>query len=389
MISSPIRVRFVAILLLFAGLLFSSQPVHAQSGVSGQESQRAITTAVPFLLICPDSRSGGMAEAGVAVAEGANALYWNPSRLTFSEKRYGAAINYTPWLKYIIPDINHAYLPAYYNFGEKGGVVGGSLTFFSLGNIQFTDENGIETGNYNASEMALSGSYSIRITETFSTGISLRYINSNLAGNTNLGGGISTQPANSFAGDIHGAWQKDFDFQANKSAPEIPMRFAWGFNVSNIGAKMRYTDVGRRDFLPMNLKLGYALTAELDSYNKLTFTNDFNKLLVPSYIPGPTDPEKNIISGAVSSFGDARGGFGEELSEINVSLALEYVYNDLLAVRGGYFYEDPGKGNRKFITLGAGLKFKVATLDFAYLAPLQQNHPLQNTLRFSLSFDFE
>lgn len=381
--------RTLATALVGQAILCFTVPAFAQTGTSGQESQRAITTAVPFLLIAPDSRSGGLAEAGVAVAEGANALYWNPARLTFSEKRYGAAINYTPWLKYIIPDINHAYLPVYYNFGEKGGVVGGSLTFFSLGNIQFTDENGIETGNYNASEMALSGSYAIRVTESFSTGISLRYINSNLAGNTNLAGGISTAPANSFSGDIYGAWQKEFDFQANKSAPEIPLTFAWGFNVSNIGAKMRYTDVGRRDFLPMNLKLGYALTAELDSYNKIMFTNDFNKLLVPSYIPLATDPEKNIISGAVSSFGDARGGFGEELTEVNVSLGLEYVYNDLLAVRGGFFYEDPGKGNRKFITLGAGLKFKVATLDFAYLAPLLQNHPLQNTLRFSLSFDFE
>jgi hypothetical protein len=381
--------RTLATALVGLAILCFTVPAFAQTGTSGQESQRAITTAVPFLLIAPDSRSGGLAEAGVAVAEGANALYWNPARLTFSEKRYGAAINYTPWLKYIIPDINHAYLPVYYNFGEKGGVVGGSLTFFSLGNIQFTDENGIETGNYNASEMALSGSYAIRVTESFSTGISLRYINSNLAGNTNLAGGISTAPANSFSGDIYGAWQKEFDFQANKSAPEIPLTFAWGFNVSNIGAKMRYTDVGRRDFLPMNLKLGYALTAELDSYNKIMFTNDFNKLLVPSYIPLATDPEKNIISGAVSSFGDARGGFGEELTEVNVSLGLEYVYNDLLAVRGGFFYEDPGKGNRKFITLGAGLKFKVATLDFAYLAPLLQNHPLQNTLRFSLSFDFE
>jgi hypothetical protein len=389
MFFKKLSVRTLATALVGVALLCLTVPAFAQTGTSGQESQRAITTAVPFLLIAPDSRSGGLAEAGVAVAEGANALYWNPARLTFSEKRYGAAINYTPWLKYIIPDINHAYLPVYYNFGEKGGVVGGALTFFSLGNIQFTDENGIETGNYNASEMALSGSYAIRITESFSTGISLRYINSNLAGNTSLAGGISTAPANSFAGDIFGAWQKEFDFQANKSAPEIPLTFAWGFNVSNIGAKMRYTDVGRRDFLPMNLKLGYALTAELDSYNKIMFTNDFNKLLVPSYIPLPNDPEKNIISGAVSSFGDARGGFGEELSEVNVSLGLEYVYNDLLAVRGGFFYEDPGKGNRKFITLGAGLKFKVATLDFAYLAPLLQNHPLQNTLRFSLSFDFE
>lgn len=369
------------------GLLLLGGAVQAQSSTTGQ--QKAITTAVPFLLITPDSRSGALGDAGVAIADGANAVYWNPSRLAFSEDKVGFALNYTPWLRNIIPDINHTYLPAYYNFGEKGGVVGASLTFFSLGNIQFTDENGIGTGEFNANEMALSASYSIRLTDAFATGISLRYINSNLAGSQSLSGGITTEPARGFAGDVHMAWKKEFDFKSSKSAPEIPMEFAWGINVSNIGGKMRYTDVGRRDFLPTNLKAGYALTANIDNFNKVTFTNDFNKLLVPSYIPQVGQPEESVLGGMVSGFGDAEGGFGEELSEINVSVGVEYWYNDVFAVRGGYFYEDPGKGNRKYITMGAGLKFRFATLDFAYLAPLVQNHPLQNTLRFSLSFDFE
>ncbi|MFN7707103.1 MAG: type IX secretion system outer membrane channel protein PorV [Sphingobacteriia bacterium] len=361
--------------------------VFAQPNAAGQ--QKAITTAVPFLLITPDSRSGALGDAGVAIAQGANAQYWNPARLTFSDERYGFAVNYTPWLQQIIPDINHAFLPFYYNFGQKGGVVGASLTYFSLGNINFTDENGLETGSFNANELAFSASYAIRITESLSTGIGLRYINSNLAGSQNLGGGISTNPASSVAGDIYLASEKPFKFKANRNAPEIPMLFAWGVNISNIGGKMRYTDVGRRDFLPTNLKVGYALTAEIDNFNKLTFTNDFNKLLVPSKVHAEGESEQSVIEGIFSSFGDADGGFSEELTEINVSLGLEYWYNDLFAVRAGYFYEDPGKGNRKYITLGAGVHFKVITLDFAYLAPLQQNHPLQNTLRFSLGFDFK
>lgn len=342
---------------------------------------KAITTAVPFLIICPDSRSGALGEAGVAIADNANALYWNPSTLAFTQKRMGFNVNYTPWLRALgIPDINHAFLPFYYNFGEKGGVAGASLTFFSLGNIQFTDASGNNIGEFNPAEFALSGAYTRKITDAFSAGVSLRYIYSGIAGSQAIGG-VTTNAGQSFAGDIHFFYNKDFRFRNTTD-----MNFKWGVNISNIGAKMNYTASTRKDFIPTNLRVGYALTANLDEYNSITFTNDFNKLLVPSE-GGRSD--KNLLSGIFGSFGDAEGGFSEELTEINVSLGLEYWYNKLFAVRAGYFYEDPNKGARKFVTLGAGVRFKIFSVDFAFLAPLEQNHPLQNTLRFTLGFDFD
>lgn len=361
----------------------SNMKVYSQATSTSTGQVRAITTAVPFLLICPDSRSGALGEAGVAIADNANALYWNPSALAFSTKQYGFATNYTPWLKNIVPDINHAYVPAYINFGDKGGVLGAALTFFSLGNIEFTDNAGIKTGEYNPSEFAFATSYAHKVTDNLSAGISLRYINSSLVTATSAGG-FPTKPARSVAGDANLFYTKDFSLKGGQG--DIPMNFRFGINISNMGAKVNYTNSSRKDFLPANLKIGYALKANLDSYNSVTFVNDFNKLMVPSEGGQSTKP---LMSGMFSSFNDAPGGMKEEISEINTSLGLEYWYNDLFAIRGGYFYEDPMKGNRKFITLGGGIRFKTFGLDFAYLVPFQQNHPLQNTIRFSLTFDFE
>lgn len=355
------------------------------AGVNGGNTNlagqtKAITTAVPFLMICPDSRSGALGEAGVAIADNGNALYWNPSTLAFTQKKFGFNVNYTPWLRGLgIPDINHAFLPFYYNLGDKGGVIGAALTFFSLGNIQFTDAAGNNIGEFNPAEFAFATSYTRKITDAFSAGISLRYIYSGIAGSQSIGG-VSTNAGQSFAGDIHMFYTKDFKFRRTTD-----MNIKWGVNISNIGAKMNYTASNQRDFIPTNLRIGYALTAYLDEYNSITLTNDFNKLLVPSE-GGRSD--KNLLSGIFGSFSDAPGGFGEELSEINVSLGLEYWYNKLFSVRAGYFYEDPNKGNRRFITMGAGIRFKVFTVDFAFLAPIVSNHPLQNTLRFTLGFDF-
>lgn len=366
---------------LLVSMYLCSVSLIAQT-TSGSDTITAITTAVPFLTICPDAKSGALSEAGVAIADNANAIYWNPSILAFSQKKAGFAVNYTPWLRALnIPDINHGFIPGYLNLGEKGGVIGAAITYFSLGEIQFTNEQGQNIGSFNANEFAFSLAYSHKITEHLAAGTALRYIRSNLAGSmvTSMG---SLQPAQSIAGDMNVFYTKDFQIKSGGKA--LPMNFRFGMNISNIGAKVTYSNTARKDFIPTNLKIGYALKANIDEYNAFTFTNDFNKLLVPS-AGGQT--QVPLMTGIFSSFSDRK--FSEEVSEINVSLGAEYMYNNLFAVRAGYFYEDPLKGGRKFITLGAGLKFRVFTLDFAYLASLLQNHPLQNTLRFSLAFDFE
>lgn len=351
----------------------------AQSTPSGQI--RAITTAVPFLLICPEARSGGLAEAGVALPANMYSMHWNVGALALAQERAGVAFSYTPWLRALgIGDINHLYVPAFWNISEKAGAVGASLTFFSLGKIEFTDNAGIKTGEYDANEFSFSAGYSHVITGNLSAGVALKYVQSNLTGATSVGG-LTTQPGRSVAGDMGIYYQKEVTL---KTKPQpIPLVIRWGVAMSNIGAKMAYTTSGQKDFLPGNLRVGYALTAKLNDFNSLTFTNDYNKLLVPS--AGGAAPVP-LLEGIFKSFGDAPGGIKEEISEIYWSVGLEYDYNRLFQVRGGFFYEDPMKGNRRFITLGAGLQFRQIRLDFAYLNSLVQNHPLQNTLRFTLAY---
>lgn len=361
---------------LFAGL--GSQSLFAQTTTGGQDI-KAITTAVPFLMICPDSRSGGLGEAGVAIADNANASHWNLSALAFSQKKFGVGLSYTPWLRSLVPDINLSYLSGYYNMGERAGVISSSLRYFSLGNIIFTDENAVEYGKFNANEFAWDAGYTRKVTDYFSAGVGLRFIYSNLAANASVNG-FDTKPGLSFAGDLNMLYNRDFD------AGAVPLNLRWGLNISNIGAKISYTNSANKDFIPTNLRLGAAVKAGLDEYNSLTFTADLNKLMVPSE---GGQSKQTLISGMFSSFGDAPGGFGEEMKEFNLSTGIEYWYNDLFAARAGIFLEDKIKGNRKFVTLGLGVKYSVFSLDFAYLASLSQNHPLQNTLRFSLGFSFD
>ena len=355
----------------------------SQTNTAGQT--KAITTAVPFLLITPDSRAGGMGETGVAVAKGANAFHWNLSALAFSENKYGFAVNYTPWLRGLgIPDINLAYLPAYLNLGEKQGVVATEFRFFSLGNIQLTDDNGIEHGQYSANEYAIAVGYSRKVTDNLSAGTAIRYIHSNLANNASIGGIAQGKPGRSVAGDLTLFYKKDTKLKGESG--NIPLTYSWGIAITNIGAKMNYSDTQNKDFIPTNLRVGYAIKVALDDYNTITFTNDFNKLLVPS--EGGAS-KKTVLEGMFSSFADAPGGFKEELKEIIVSAGLEYWYNELFAGRLGVFLEDKDKGGRRFMTFGIGAKFNVISVDFAYLQPFASQHPLQGTLRFSVGFDFK
>jgi hypothetical protein len=369
------RILACASLLILAGKM----NVSAQTTTTGADV-KAITTAVPFLMIAPDSRSGALGEAGVAIADDANATHWNMSALAFSEKKFGVGLSYTPWLRQLVPDINLSYLSGYYNMGERAGVLAASIRFFTLGKIEFTDENAVKYGEANANEFAIDFGYTRKVTDNFSAGVQLRFIYSNLAANAGSINGFETKPGTSIAGDLNMLYTKDF------TAGNTPLTFNWGLNISNIGAKISYTNSNNRDFIPTNLRLGILLKAAMDEYNSIGFTSDVNKLLVPTE-GGQSD--KQLLDGMFSSFGDAPGGFSEELSEFNWSAGLEYWYNNLFAARAGIFLENVNKGNRKFITLGAGVKYNVFALDFAYLASLQQAHPLQNTLRFSLSFAFD
>lgn len=374
--------------VLLACQVFSPALVSAQRG-SGCDPNNpnnagqicAIVTAVPFLTVAPDARGGALGDAGVSIANDATAMHWNPARLATTTRSMGVSFAYSPWLQAMdIPGINLFYLPAYFRLGERNGVIGASLRYFSLGDIQLADDVGNLTGNINPAEWALSAAYARKISDKVSVGVALRYINSNITGSVTVGG-LSTQPGRSAAGDVSFAYETPVGNQGYV--------FGLGMNISNIGAKMKYTSSqDEMDFLPTNMRLGWSLKVPFDEYNSLAFINDFNKLLVPSY---PTSEEGDVsaVQGMLQSFTDAPGGFREERREINISTGLEYNYNNLLFVRGGYFYEHETKGDRQFLTLGAGFKLQSFSLDLSYLATLgDNNHPLQNTLRFTIGAEF-
>lgn len=364
-----------------------------QSNLLGQIN--TITTAVPFLIISPDARAGGMGDVGVSSSPDANAIHWNPSKLAFVDKKMGFSISYTPWLRKLVPDINLAYV-SFYNKLKGEQTLGASLRYFSLGNITFTDNTGAELGQFNPAEFAFDIAYARKLSENFSGGIALRYINSNLTGGFQVENN-ATKAGNSVAADISAYYQTEMEVSKKDAI------FAVGVNISNIGTKISYTETGVKDFIPINLRLGPSLTLKLNEYNDLAFMIDFNKLLVPTppiYNPDSVingeqqilfgkNPDVSVASGIFNSFSDAPDGGKEELREINIAAGLEYWYDKQFAFRAGYFYEHETKGNRKYFTLGAGLKYNVFGLDFAYLIPTDQRNPLENTLRFSLVFDFD
>jgi len=381
----------LAITLYFAA--FSQQNV---SGVDeiGRDNLNTITTAVPFLLISPDSRAGGMGDVGVATSPDANSLHWNPAKFAFVEDEVGFAVSYVPWLRALVPDINLSYLAGYKKL-NKNEAIAMELRYFTLGDITFTDVIGNNLGQYKPSEFAVGSAYSRKLSDQFSLAISGRYIYSNLTGGQSAGG-ITTNAGQSIAADVAGYFRKDIRI-AKKD-----MELALGANVSNIGNKVRYTETSTRDFIPINLRLGTALNADLDEYNKISFAFDINKLLVPTppiyndsidgQIDFGQDPNVSVVSGIFQSFGDAPGGFSEEMREINFSIGTEYWYDNQFAVRAGYFNEHNTKGGRKFFTFGSGVKYNVFALDFSYLInasrAINGNNPLANTMRFTLIFDF-
>tara|TARA_B100000513_G_scaffold61362_1_gene23966 strand:+ start:348 stop:1535 length:1188 start_codon:yes stop_codon:yes gene_type:complete len=381
----------------FLALAFSFNAISQDvSGIDeiGRNNLNTITTAVPFLLISPDSRAGGMGDVGVATSPDANSLHWNPAKYSFIDQEVGFAVSYVPWLRNLVPDINLSYISGYKKL-NKNEVVAMELRYFTLGDITFTDVIGNNLGQYKPSEFALGSSYSRKLSDQFSLAISARYIYSNLTGGQSAGG-IATNAGQSIAADVAGYYVKDIRI-AKKD-----MELAFGANVSNIGNKISYTETSTRDFIPINLRLGTALNADLDDYNKISFAFDLNKLLVPTppiyndsindQIDFGKDPNVSVVSGIFQSFGDAPGGFNEEMREINFSVGTEYWYDNQFAIRAGYFNEHNTKGGRKFFTFGSGVKYNVFALDFSYLInasrAINGNNPLANTMRFTLTFDF-
>lgn len=367
--------------------LLNAQVVQPGTQTNGSQSNN-VSTAVPFLLITPDARSGAMGEAGVAVQPDANAMAFNPSRLAFLERSYGFSASYSPWLKTLVPDINLAYLSGYYKLNDFS-TIGSSLRYFSLGQIQLTDDGQQDLGIYSPNEFAFDASYARRFGEDFSLATTFRFIYSNLTSGQ-FSPGQQSRPGKGYGVDVSAFYKKQTVLFGTDAI------FSLGTNISNIGTKISYVDGGNKFFLPTNLKLGTASTFIIDDYNQFTFALDFNKLLVPTQpirdasgkIIAGKDPDRSVPAGIFGSFSDAPGGFSEEVKEVSLAAGMEYWYNQQFALRAGYFYEAPEKGNRRYFTLGAGLKYNIFNIDFAYLLANPQKSPLANTLRFTLLFNF-
>jgi hypothetical protein len=352
-------------------------------------SSGGINTAVPFLTIAPDSRSGAMGDAGVALSPDANASYWNASKLSFIDGQDNVSLSYSPWLRNLVSDVNLAYL-SYAHRVDNRNTLSLSLRYFNLGNIQLIDANQNDQGTYRPSEFSIDGAFARKFGQNFSLGLSVRYIHSNLS-TGNVYNGQQGKAGNALATDVSAYYQKTTQ-QFGKDA-----LLAFGANFSNIGTKMSFVENGPTYFLPSNLRIGAADTWYLDNANQFTLTLDLNKLLVPTppirdskgNIIGGYDDNRSVPAGIFGSFADAPGGFSEELKEVSYAGGAEYGYNKRFFVRAGYFYENPSKGNRQYATIGAGFKYDIFNLDLAYLIASQQKSALANTLRFTLSVNFD
>lgn len=370
--------------------LASVASTQAQSKIRIQAERNVITTMVPFLTITPDTRSGALGDAGVAIFDpDANSVFWNAANLVNAKKKAGMSFSFAPWLRQLVKDVGFSYLSGYTKLNDKSAA-GMSFRYFSLGTINFTDNNGDPLGSFTPSELSVDGCYGLKFNKKFSAGVNLRFIYSNLTGIRQINGS-STKPGVSGAGDISLLYKTEIK-AGGKRTP-----FQLGANIQNIGAKMTYTDKVSRDFIPANLKLGAGWSYEIDKYNKVNLLLDINKLLVPSRplldsagnIVSGRSNDVGTVQGMVQSFYDAPGGASEEFKEINYSFGAEYWYNNAFAARAGMYYEALSKGNRKYATVGIGIKYQKLNLDLGYLVPVSSyQSPLQNQLRISLLFEF-
>ena len=353
-----------------------------------------VNYAVVSQTIAPDARGGGLGDVGAATDPDVNSLYWNPAKYPFCISRAGVALNFTPWLRSLVNDMNLAYLAGYYRIGDHSAV-SSSLRYFNLGKV-YTSYEGAESGEgttINPYEMSLDVAYSLMLSETFSLSAALRWIYSDMRFDERE----DNSPASAFAADIAAYYQNYINIGQRECQLGI------GLNISNIGSKIKFSGKEYSEFLPANLRLGASLMIPIDEYNRLTIAADANKLLVPT-VPKQEEGEDNseyedrvhreyndisAIRGIFKSFGDAPGGFKEELQEIYYGVGAEYTYNDKFSLRAGYHHEAENKGNRKYFTVGAGFKMSVFQLDAGYVVATAKSNPLDQTLRFSLTFDMD
>ena len=352
-----------------------------------------INTSVTSQTIAPDARAAGMGDVGVATDPDVVSQYWNPAKYPFTISRAGVALNYTPWLRQLVSDIDLAYLVGYYRIGDYSAV-SGSLRYFSLGEV-YTNSSmtGEDDMTINPYEMSLDVAYSLMLSEHFSISAGVRWIYSDLTYDYTE----DTSPGSAFAADISMYYQNYINLGPREC------QLGLGLNVSNIGSKITFGGDDNSEFIPTNLRLGASLMIPIDEYNRFTIAADANKLLVPTY-PKQNEGEStedytervqkdyydvSSISGIFKSFGDAPNGFKEELQEIQWSVGAEYIYNDKFALRAGYHHESENKGNRKYFTVGAGFRMNVFSLDAGYVIATAKSNPLDQTLRFSLSFDMD
>jgi hypothetical protein len=409
--------KFFVLVLFIISISFSFAQPNGGSGANVSDLQlNTITTSLPFMAITPDSRAGGMGDAGTALSPSSTSIYWNTSVLSFSKQKSEISMSYTPWLRQLTNDISLSYLAGYYKI-NKTHTVGASMRYFSLGEITFTDAQGNVLRDDKPNEFELTGAYAFRLAKKFSIGINGKFAYSNLTG------GIPVAGVNTKAG-IVGATDLSFTYY-NDDAKIAKTKgvYTLALTFNNIGNKVAYSELSKRDFIPMNMKIGNSFLAEYNSYNKVTFSLDIQRLLVPTpakydivdgvntLISGKSN-DIGVIAGMLQSFSDAPGSalldnegnyiqnddgsysiakwskFKEELSEINIAGGVEWWYNDVFALRSGIFYESKNKGNRQFLNLGASLKYNAFAIDFSYLASLNgRQSPLANTLRFTLRFN--
>ncbi|MCQ2302339.1 MAG: type IX secretion system outer membrane channel protein PorV [Bacteroidales bacterium] len=392
----------VALVAIAANSFGQGEGWNNMNQVFGQLSPNVITTAVPFVSIAPDARGGAMGDCGVASEADVYSMHYNPAKYVFLENKMTFGLGYSPWLNNLVNDMNLAYLAFGYKFNERSAL-GATLRYFSAGEINFRDENNYDLGTYNPNEWAIDVAYSRMLGDYLSAAVAGRFIYSNIC----QGQADYAQPGVSVAADVSVYYKRPVEWFS-----DIDADVAWGAAVTNIGSKMSYNAGSeRKDFIPTNLRVGGNLKLELDEYNTLAFNVDLNKLMVPTppiYEPDGTihgkDNNVGVVSGMIQSFYDAPGGsynldgdwvditvFNEELKEITEGIGIEYWYNNIFAVRGGYFNETAMKGNRKYFTLGAALRYNVFNLDISYLIPCSNKagtNPLENTLRFNLTFNF-
>ena len=359
--NKPVR---IAILLFSFSLLVST--ARAQK----EDMFNPVNSAVTSQTIAPDARAGSMGDVGAATDPDVNSQYWNPAKYPFNISRAGVAINYTPWLRQLVNDIDLAQLVGYYRIGDYSAV-SASLRYFSLGEVQLSESgNGMTINPY---EMSVDVAYSLMLSEKFSLAAAVRWIYSDLTYDYT----DDTSPASAFAADIACYYQNYINLGSREC------QLGLGMNISNIGSKITFGGSDRSEFIPTNLRLGASLMIPIDDYNRISFAADANARVEKDYY------DVSSISGIFKSFSDAPGGFSEELKEIQWSAGAEYVYNDKFALRAGYHHESESKGNRKYFTVGAGFKMSVFSLDAGYVIATAKSNPLDQTLRFSLSFDMD